>query len=264
MNEFRATRREGLRPRNRDWIVDSHPRPPQPVRSITVQASSRPTEFLTPDELISMTAERIRTFAMERISESYHVRNTINSLGRVMGHLKMFDTREQGRRAVVNLIALRDINYNAIAELFSRAHQSNTNVGLYDVIFSFLIDTNTIPRGASRMNKKCLGSLEDVDYKVKINNNPVNCAAVALEYLSFMENNTPQRRKVMKRRLSFKEDMAKRAYEKQRLLGWSTDISVADIEKYLQLPGMEDHRIVVIFHSMNDQRQRDFKGFNYM
>lgn len=260
MDEFRGR----LRPRVRDHVLLRHPMQGRVHQVAVERTNSNPD--LTLEELYAQTASVLQSEVFDAIVQTRHV--TPGLARRSMGFLQLTTTGHNGGRAHLPDIRVSDITGATIGQLFWNAQQSNETVGFASVIIAF----NILDSGGAPMNVKYQGCVKDVPFKELVEYEgemvPVNCAALALEYLWFHEIYDLEERHKRKRRQNFKQTMAHLAFQKQRALGWDIgfDASIYEfqIQDYLEFDDFKDHRIVIVYPTLRDHRLYDYSGREYV
>jgi len=133
---------------------------------------------------------------------------------------------------------LEEINSDALADIFLQIQQSNLDILITDIEWSFLISPNSIVAGGAQRIKPPSWAPA-----VKLRNTwlgwGVNCAAYALNYLM----------NYVKR--DYSRSLARATEDAQLLqqkLGWGEFIAIADIKDFVDL--YDDYRVTVIHPSI--------------
>lgn len=134
----------------------------------------------------------------------------------------------------VALTTLDAITFETLAGVFTQIQQSNADILITDIEWSFIIDINTIRVGAAKIVKQPKW-VKKLNFRVTWQSWGVNCGAFALNYLkNFNQRNY--------------KDCTRRAVEDatalQEEMGWDEIIRVHEIGKFVEV--YDEYRIVVI------------------
>jgi len=230
-------------------------------------------------EWFEFIADTLKEYILMQIQYTFGVRRhqIINHYdersGRLLrsgasGRLLMEGTGGHSRNSRSDNVTVSEINAALIATMFERAHQSNLDLSIYDSQFRFWINPASIDGGGAKSMYQHAGCFNNIPFEYSITYNGeeigATCAAVALEWLLAYESNTLTAKEFndKARTLNFKEDLIRRAFIKQSVLGWIDIVTVSQIEDYLRF--IPDHRIVVLTPNVNCAIDNDFPGDDYV
>lgn len=210
---------------------------------------------LEPNTILHLLARQFReTFLNSIIPPLFPGRNRQDMLERVTGNIRMRSLNTDRSITFENLRATH-ITYERLLEIYNRIVQSNTSnheasVDLAYSEWEFVIDPHLLPTGRGgivnsqyRSNTYSFTYKEYRDYK-----GPINCAALAISYRMNKpkyRSNTPQDR------------ILKHARELQDQLGWGLDVSVTELETFVQK--YPEYRI----SCLTDAQMTNFRTFTF-
>lgn len=240
-------------------------------RAVNVNVNDVPINHDQPeDSLLEGIAGHIRATIGNRLFNTLGV-NFERSLQHVTGMLQMFNEAGGGRRVIRQNTYLRNVTGALLEEMLETANRptsGNGGLGIFNVLFNYLINPDSIRIGGATdtpskfkgCHPKTLSTVKAIYHGLEIR---PNCAAFALKFLKFYEDNPDTtRRQTVMRRKSFLSDLAIDAYIDQGLLNWDTEISIERIRDYLRL--IPDHRIVVLVPSIDDHSNFTYDGPDYV
>lgn len=170
---------------------------------------------------------------------------------RVMGYLQGINLDNAASHITTNALRISDLTTSFMDEIMDAIHESNMDIDLLDIEWSFIIDPNSIlAGGASLVKPPPWVPKRYVDtWKPHVHDDGtvLNCAAFALTY---MKLNRPDKQ-------------IRRLYQETKELmvrmQWYEVIAIEDLERYVQLEA-RDKRLTVLLPRLNHQVATTFTG----
>lgn len=245
------------------WIVQQRNYPDGRIKDVIFRPLQRvQDQHLSEYQLYSAFADFMKSQIASRIQRNLGVRWNNERIFRHVHGLLSMSSIGVDRKAKVESLYLSEISYATVLELLLRVRQSNLQVPIYSLEFTFWINPASLQLGGSPLKTKYKGCHQKIPYGIRCNGNIVNCAALALEYMIWyqgLENVDDIRN--LTRVKDFWSRLANKAYERQIELGWGDYVSVSEVSKYLIFA--PDFKIVVIYPALNRQSDREWEGLQY-
>lgn len=162
-------------------------------------------------------------------------------------------------------IAIRDLTMEFFDKLMIDIHESNADIGLLDIEWSFVIDPNSLiiggGRGSSGVKKPAwvtnnLYVLTWKEHTYGGNGRHINCAAFALSMHRYYLSH-----RVQSPTHAAYSKILRMAFDLQIDFGWGDSVSIDEISKYVEK--YPEFRITVVLLTVNDQSYTTFYGDNW-
>lgn len=232
------------------------------MRAIFVGGRRRADPFA----VLSRAADVLRHRVVREVRRFRPAWNKATILSRVRGLLQMVNYGDNtSPTAHTNDLALSSLDDSALNDLLDRVNSSyGYELDVYTVVWNFYIDPNSLNVGSGGVVPpgKRPGIRPDSSLPYFYCGKPVSCAAVAITlHLFYTRIDLFKPCLAVRRR---PENIAKYAWHLQETLGWSEEVTVAQLADFVKLTPFEDYRIVLVEPSIVTSQAHDWSGAKYV